>query len=150
MPHYRSANASPPDDQSQKDGGEEGGRDAGRQRGCRGGQEGKRGRQEGGQEGPRAALREIFVLQSTRFPQLDPLLLRPIDDLKLSYRCLKSLKAENIFRTGDLVELTETELLQVPKLGLKALIEIKAALASWGLTLCSREERLANRVHKRS
>ena len=67
----------------------------------------------------------------------DPFLLRPVSDLELSIRTLKSLKAENIYCIGDLIQLTETHLLNTPKLGHTALNEIKKVLASLGLTLGS-------------
>ena len=42
----------------------------------------------------------------------DPLFLRPIDDLELSVRSLRSLKSENIYCIGDLIQRTEVELLE--------------------------------------
>ena len=53
------------------------------------------------------------------------LLRRPVDDLELSVRSLRCLKAENIRCIGVLIQRTETELLKTPKLGHKALDEIK-------------------------
>jgi len=67
----------------------------------------------------------------------DPLFLRPIDDLELSVRSLRSLKSENIYCIGDLIQRTEVELLSTPKLGHRALNEIKDVLASHRLTLSS-------------
>jgi DNA-directed RNA polymerase subunit alpha len=67
--------------------------------------------------------------------EMDPLLLRPLDELELTIRSLKSLKAENIHYIGDLIRRTETELLKTPQLGRKSLEEIKEVLASRGLTL---------------
>ena len=66
---------------------------------------------------------------------IDPLLLRPIDDLELTVRSTNCLKAENIYRVGDLVQKTEVELLKTPNLGKKSLTEIKDVLASKGLSL---------------
>jgi DNA-directed RNA polymerase alpha subunit len=60
---------------------------------------------------------EIFELQPTHFAALDPLPLRSVDELRLSVRSLKILKAENICYIGDLVRRTETELLTAPNLG---------------------------------
>ena len=71
---------------------------------------------------------------------MDPLLLRPLDELELTIRSLKSLKAENIHYIGDLIRRTETELLKTPQLGRKSLEEIKEVLASRGLTLRSHLE----------
>ncbi len=50
-------------------------------------------------------------------PKLDPILLRPVDDLELTVRSANCLKAENIFYIGDLVQRTEAELLKTPNLG---------------------------------
>jgi DNA-directed RNA polymerase subunit alpha len=68
-------------------------------------------------------------------PQIDPILLRPVDDLELTVRSANCLKAENIYYIGDLIQRTETELLKTPNLGRKSLNEIKEVLASKGLTL---------------
>ena len=67
--------------------------------------------------------------------QIDPVLLRPVDDLELTVRSANCLKAENIYYIGDLIQRTETELLKTPNLGRKSLNEIKEVLASRGLTL---------------
>ncbi|MDY6943230.1 MAG: DNA-directed RNA polymerase subunit alpha [Pseudomonadota bacterium] len=66
---------------------------------------------------------------------MDPLLLRPIDDLELTVRSANCLKAENIFYIGDLIQRTELELLKAPNLGKKSLTEIKEVLASHDLSL---------------
>ncbi len=71
----------------------------------------------------------------TREPEIDPLLLRPIDDLELTVRSANCLKAESIHYVGDLVQRTEVELLKTPNLGKKSLSEIKEVLASHGLSL---------------
>lgn len=68
-------------------------------------------------------------------PQVDPILLRPVDDLELTVRSANCLKAENIFYIGDLIQCSENELLKAPNLGRKSLNEIKDVLASKGLTL---------------
>ena len=65
---------------------------------------------------------------------LNSLLLRPIDELELTVRSLKSLKAENISCIRDLTQRTEHELLRTPRLGRKSLDEIKDVLASLGLS----------------
>lgn len=72
--------------------------------------------------------------------QIDPVLLRPVDDLELTVRSANCLKAENIYYIGDLIQRTEVELLKTPNLGKKSLTEIKDVLASRGLSLGSRLE----------
>lgn len=67
--------------------------------------------------------------------QVDPLLLRPVDDLELTVRSANCLKAENIYYIGDLIQRTENELLKTPNLGRKSLNEIKEVLAARDLTL---------------
>lgn len=71
---------------------------------------------------------------------VDPLLLRPVDDLELTVRSANCLKAENIYYIGDLIQRTEVELLKTPNLGKKSLTEIKDVLASRGLSLGMRIE----------
>ncbi|AFZ83314.1 DNA-directed RNA polymerase subunit alpha [Candidatus Kinetoplastibacterium blastocrithidii TCC012E] len=68
-------------------------------------------------------------------PGIDPVLLKPVDDLELTVRSANCLKAENIYYIGDLIQRTETELLKTPNLGRKSLNEIKEVLATRGLTL---------------
>ena len=70
-----------------------------------------------------------------KVPQIDPVLLRPVDDLELTVRSANCLKAENIYYIGDLIQRTENELLRTPNLGRKSLSEIKEVLAQRGLTL---------------
>ena len=72
--------------------------------------------------------------------EVDPILLRPVDDLELTVRSASCLKAENIYYIGDLVQRTEVELLKTPNLGKKSLTEIKDVLASRGLSLGMRLE----------
>ncbi|MBS3952900.1 MAG: DNA-directed RNA polymerase subunit alpha [Methylomicrobium sp.] len=71
---------------------------------------------------------------------IDPILLRPVDDLELTVRSANCLKAENIFYIGDLIQRTEVELLKTPNLGKKSLTEIKDVLAVKGLSLGMRLE----------
>ncbi|HOV56758.1 MAG TPA: DNA-directed RNA polymerase subunit alpha [Rhodanobacteraceae bacterium] len=66
---------------------------------------------------------------------VDPILLRPIDDLELTVRSANCLKAESIYYIGDLVQKTEVELLKTPNLGKKSLTEIKDVLGARGLSL---------------
>ena len=67
--------------------------------------------------------------------QVDPTLLRPVDDLELTVRAANCLKAENIYYIGDLVQRSENDLLKTPNLGKKSLMEIKTVLAQRGLSL---------------
>ena len=67
--------------------------------------------------------------------QVDPILLRPVDELELTVRSANCLKAENIMYIGDLVQRTEVELLRTPNLGKKSLTEIKEVLEGHGLGL---------------
>jgi DNA-directed RNA polymerase subunit alpha len=76
-----------------------------------------------------------MALQGARGPQIDPILMRPVDDLELTVRSANCLKAENIYYIGDLIQRTENELLKTPNLGRKSLNEIKEVLATRGLTL---------------
>ncbi len=66
---------------------------------------------------------------------VDPILMRPVDDLELTVRSANCLKAENIYYIGDLIQRSESELLKTPNLGRKSLNEIKEVLAARGLTL---------------
>ncbi len=72
--------------------------------------------------------------------QIDPILLRPVDELELTVRSANCLKAENINYIGDLVQRAEVELLRTPNLGKKSLTEIKEVLNSHGLSLGMRVE----------
>ena len=73
--------------------------------------------------------------------QVDPILLRPVDDLELTVRSANCLKAEHIYYIGDLIQRTENDLLKTPNLGKKSLTEIKDVLASRGLALGMRLEK---------
>ena len=66
---------------------------------------------------------------------IDPIMLRPVDELELTVRSANCLKAENANYIGDLVQKTEVELLRTPNLGKKSLNEIKEILASHDLSL---------------
>ena len=66
---------------------------------------------------------------------MDPDLLRKVDELELTVRSANCLKAEGIERVGDLIQRTETDLLRTPNLGKKSLTEIKKVLEEHGLSL---------------
>lgn len=71
----------------------------------------------------------------TESVDIDPILMRPVDDLELTVRSANCLKAESIYYIGDLIQRTEVELLKTPNLGKKSLTEIKDVLASHSLSL---------------
>jgi DNA-directed RNA polymerase subunit alpha len=66
---------------------------------------------------------------------IDPILLKPIDDLELTVRSSNCLRAENIKYLGDLVQYTELQLMKIPNLGKKSLNEIKQILIDNSLSL---------------
>jgi DNA-directed RNA polymerase subunit alpha len=75
------------------------------------------------------------MLPGSGTAEIDPFLLRSIDDLELTVRSANCLKAENIFFIGDLVRCSEQALLKTPNLGKKSLNEIKGVLAMHQLHL---------------
>ena len=68
-------------------------------------------------------------------PPVDPIMLRPVDELELTVRSATCLKVEKIHYIGDLVTRKESDLLRTPNLGRKSLNEIKEVLAARGLSL---------------
>ncbi len=83
---------------------------------------------------------EAQIAEASNEPEIDPILLRPVDDLELTVRSANCLKAESIYYIGDLIQRTEVELLKTPNLGKKSLTEIKDVLGSRGLALGMRLE----------
>ena len=85
---------------------------------------------------------QIEILQKELRTKLvpDSILLRSIDELEPSMRSALCLKAEHICYIGELIQLTEAELLKIPNLGRKQLNEIKEVLASRGLVLGTKLE----------
>lgn len=83
---------------------------------------------------------EAAVEEEQEEEKLNPVLLKPIDELELTVRSANCLKAENIQYIGDLIQRTEVELLKTPNLGKKSLNEIKSVLSEMGLTLGVRLE----------
>ena len=78
---------------------------------------------------------EILAEPEKRDEKVDPILMRPVDDLELTVRSANCLKAEEIYFIGDLIQRSEVELLKTPNLGKKSLTEIKEVLKSRGLEL---------------
>ncbi len=74
-------------------------------------------------------------IEKPQAPKVDPMLLRPVDDLELTPRSSNCLKAQSIHYIGDLIQYTENDLLRTPNLGRKSLNEIKQVLAEHGLSL---------------
>ncbi len=85
--------------------------------------------------------KEGEVVAEPKQEEVDPVLLRPVDDLELTVRSANCLKAESIYYIGDLIQRTEHDLLKTPNLGKKSLTEIKEVLAQRGLALGMRLER---------
>ena len=74
-------------------------------------------------------------IEKPQAPKVDPMLLRPVDDLELTPRSSNCLKAQSIHYIGDLIQYTEADLLRTPNLGRKSLNEIKQVLAEHDLSL---------------
>jgi DNA-directed RNA polymerase subunit alpha len=90
---------------------------------------------------PFVDLKSSFITKEANEQQaINPIFLRPVDDLELTVRSANCLKAESIFYIGDLVQRTENDLLKTPNLGKKSLTEIKNVLLSHGLSLGTRLE----------
>ena len=67
--------------------------------------------------------------------EMNPLLLKKVDELELSVRSANCLKNDNIVYIGDLIQKTEAEMLRTPNFGRKSLNEIKEVLSGMGLHL---------------
>ncbi len=78
---------------------------------------------------------QVLTPNQKQLPEVDPIYLKPIEELDLTVRSTNCLKAESIHFIGDLVQKTEMELLKTPNLGKKSLTEIKDVLAMRGLSL---------------
>tara|TARA_R110002167_G_scaffold188685_1_gene390723 strand:- start:475 stop:1434 length:960 start_codon:yes stop_codon:yes gene_type:complete len=68
-------------------------------------------------------------------PEIDPFLLKPVEELDLTVRSANCLKSENIRLIGELVRRTESSLLKTPNFGKKSLTEIKEKLTENGYSL---------------
>ncbi|MCY4150808.1 MAG: DNA-directed RNA polymerase subunit alpha [Aestuariivita sp.] len=80
-------------------------------------------------EEPRTASRED---DDDRL-EINPLMLKKVDELELSVRSANCLKNENVVYIGDLIQKTEAEMLRTPNFGRKSLNEIKEVLLKMGL-----------------
>ena len=87
-------------------------------------------------------------VEKPQAPKVDPMLLRPVDDLELTPRSSNCLKAQSIHYIGDLIQYTENDLLRTPNLGRKSLNEIKQVLAEHGLSLGMKLENWPTPVEK--
>ena len=84
-------------------------------------------------------LDEIVASSKHRPPAaIDPILMKPIEDLELTTRSHHWLKEDKINLIGDLIQHTEQDLMETPNLGKKSLTEIKEALAMHNLELGSK------------
>ena len=68
-------------------------------------------------------------------PPVDPIMLRPVDELELTVRSANCLKVEKIYYIGDLVTRKESDILKTPNLVRKSLNDIKDIIAARGLAL---------------
>ncbi len=87
-------------------------------------------------------------VEKPQAPKVDPMLLRPVDDLELTPRSSNCLKAQSIHYIGDLIQHNEADLLRTPNLGRKSLNEIKQVLAEHGLSLGMKLENWPSTVEK--
>jgi DNA-directed RNA polymerase subunit alpha len=67
-------------------------------------------------------------------PPVDPIMLRPIEDLRITTGTMALLKTANIYYIGDLVQRTETELRE-RRFSSSAVVEIRTALWAHRLDL---------------
>src|SRR5487761_2242294 len=87
-------------------------------------------------------------VEKPQTPKVDPMLLRPVDDLELTPRSSNCLKAQSIHYIGDLIQNSEADLLRTPNLGRKSLNEIKQVLAEHGLSLGMKLENWPSTIEK--
>ncbi len=79
-------------------------------------------------------VEEDEVEQADSSNEINPALLKKIDEMELSVRSYNCLKMENINLIGDLVQKTENEMLKLPNFGRKSLNELKDNLKAMGLS----------------
>ncbi|MEH6475671.1 MAG: DNA-directed RNA polymerase subunit alpha [Sneathiella sp.] len=78
---------------------------------------------------------EVVVKEEDKEPDMNPNLLRKVEELELTVRSTNCLKNDNIVYIGDLIQKTEAEMLRTPNFGRKSLNEIKEVLSGMGLHL---------------
>lgn len=78
-------------------------------------------------------VEEDNLEQADSSNEINPILLKKIDEMELSVRSYNCLKMENINLIGDLVQKTENEMLKLPNFGRKSLNELKDNLKAMGL-----------------
>lgn len=71
---------------------------------------------------------------------VNPELVKFVDTLELTVRSTNCLRTEKVRYIGDLIQMSEADLLRMPNLGKKSLSEIKEVLKSKGLVLGTRDE----------
>ena len=76
---------------------------------------------------------ELKVIENKR--SLNEILLIKVNELELSTRVEKVLKYDNVIYIGDLIKMTQGELLRTPNFGKHSLNEIKNVLKNLGLYL---------------
>ncbi|MGK0288970.1 MAG: DNA-directed RNA polymerase subunit alpha [bacterium] len=81
------------------------------------------------------AIQPIEEEEEEEKPYENPNLYRSVNELELSVRSINCLQNAKIETIGELVQKTEAEMLKTKNFGRKSLQEIKAILASMGLTL---------------
>ena len=84
---------------------------------------------------PEAAAPEESLVAEEYVSELERKLAMPIAQLELSVRAANCLESENIMTVGQLVRLTEDELLAIRSFGKTSLREVKRKLADLGLSL---------------
>jgi len=69
---------------------------------------------------------------------MEAVLAKPVSELELSVRSRRCLQRLNVVTLGDLIQLTEADLLATRNFGVTSLNEIKARLAEYGLQLAAK------------
>ncbi len=92
---------------------------------------------EGGTNAQENAISIETKTKEEELREIDNFLLRPVEALGLTVRSENSLRSGNVDLVGDLIQLTERELLKLPNLGKKSLTEVKDSLSTHGFSLGS-------------